>query len=128
MSLGPGVELSYPELVTLLARIANTVSQMPLGLTNISQADQQEDVMLPITPNMMLLSRSSSESPPMEYSADDRFCARLAFVAQVEKEWWERWIKVVLPTLLSYKRWKMDGEEPGGRKSGAAQIPWTVQK
>ena len=86
MFLGPGVELSYPELVTLLARIANTVSQMPLGLTNVSQADQQEDVMLPITPNMMLLSRSSSESPPMEYSADDRFCVRLAFVAQVEKE------------------------------------------
>ena len=107
MSLGPRVELSYPELVTLLARIANTVNQRPLRLTNVSQADQQEDMMLPITPNMMLLSRSSSESPPMEYSADDRFCARLAFMAQVEKEWWERWIKVVLPTLLIYKRWKM---------------------
>ena len=107
MTLGPGVELNYPELVTLLARISNSVNSRPLGLTNVSQSDHQEDTMMPITPNMMLLSRSSSNSPPMEYSADDRFCARLAFVAQVEKEWWERWIKVVLPTLFSYKRWKM---------------------
>ena len=63
--------------------------------------------MMPITPNMMLLSRSSSNSPPMVYSSDDRFCASLSFVAQVEKEWWDRWIKIVLPTLFSYKKWKM---------------------
>ena len=66
--------------------------------------------MMPITPNMMLLARSSNLSPPMEYSADDRFCTRLAYIAQVEKEWWDRWIKVVLPTLFSYKKWKVKKE------------------
>ena len=106
MSLRPGVELNYPELVTLLARISYTVNSRPLGLANVSQSDHQEDMMMPLTPNMMLLSRSSSNSPPMEYSPDERFCARLAYVAQVEKEWWDRWIKVVLPTLFSYKKWK----------------------
>ena len=63
--------------------------------------------MMPLTPNMMLLARSSNISPPLEYSKDDRFCSRLAFISQVEKEWWDRWIKVVLPTLLSYKKWKL---------------------
>ena len=63
--------------------------------------------MMPLTPNQLLLARSSNISPPMEYSSDDRFCTRLAYVAQVEKEWWDRWIKVVLPSLFSYKKWKV---------------------
>ena len=106
LSLHPGVELSYPELVTLLANISYTVNSRPLGLANVSQSSQQDDNMLPLTPNMLLLGRSSNISPPMEYSADERFCTRLAYVSQVEKEWWDRWIKQVLPTLFSYKRWK----------------------
>ena len=110
LSLHPGVVLSYPELQTLLAKISYTVNSRPLGLGNVSSSSQQEDTMLPITPNMMLLARSSNLSPPMEYSADDRFCTRLAYVAQVEKEWWDRWIKVVLPTLFSFKKWKVRKE------------------
>jgi len=55
---------------------------------------------------MLLLGRSSNLSPPMVYSADDRFSRRLAYISQVEQEWWDRWVKSVLPTLLSYKKWK----------------------
>ena len=94
----PGMELSYPELQTLLAKITYTVNSRPLGLASISSSSQQEDTMMPLTPNMLLLARSSNISPSMNYSPDDRFCTRLAYVAQVEKEWWDRWIKVVLPT------------------------------
>ena len=107
LSLHPGVELSYPELQTLLVKITYTVNSRPLGLANISPTSQQEDTMMPLTPNHILLARSSNISPPMDYSKDDRFCSRLAYVAQVEKEWWDRWIKVVLPTLFSYKKWKV---------------------
>ena len=46
----------------------------------------------------------------MTYSKDDRFSSRLAYVAQVEQEWWDRWMKGVLPTLFSYKRWKSKKE------------------
>ena len=62
--------------------------------------------MLPITPNMLLIGRSSDVSPPMVYSADDKFCRRLAYVDQVEQDWWDRWYKQVLPTLFQYKKWK----------------------
>ena len=106
LALHPGIELTYPELVTLLAKISYTVNSRPLGLTSVSPSSQQEDHMMPLTPNMMLLARSSNYSPPLEYSGDDRFCARLAYVAQVEKEWWDRWVKQVLPTLFSYRKWK----------------------
>lgn len=66
--------------------------------------------MLVLTPNHMLLARSSNISPPLEYSAADKFCSRLAYVAEVEKEWWDRWMKQVLPTLFSYKKWKVKQE------------------
>ena len=105
-AIRPGVELSYPELVTLLARIAYTVNDRPLGLAETSASNEQEDFLAPLTPNMMLLGRSSSISPPMTYNANEKFCARLAFVAEVEKDWWRSWVKQVLPTLFSYKKWK----------------------
>ena len=110
LTLHPGVELTYPELQTLLAKITYTVNSRPLGLTSVSEGSQQEDVMMPLTPNMLLLGRSSSVSPPMVYSSDDRFCTRLAYVSQVEQEWWDRWIKNVLPTLLAYRKWKVKRE------------------
>ena len=31
-------------------------------------------------------------------------------MAEVEKEWWDRWIKQVLPNLFSYKKWKVKQE------------------
>ena len=110
LALHPGVVLSYPELVTLLARISCSVNSRPLGLASVSPSSQQEDHMVPLTPNMMLLARSSNSSPTIEYSDDDRFCRRLAYVGEVEKEWWGRWIKQVLPTLFSYKKWKVKKE------------------
>ena len=54
-SLNPGVVLAYDELVTLLARISCSMNSRPLGLANTSYSDQQEDILLPITPNHMLM-------------------------------------------------------------------------
>ena len=86
--------LSYDELVTLLARISCSMNSRPLALANTSYTDPQEDILLPITPNHMLLGRPSPESPPLE------FCQRLAYVDAVEQELWSRWIKTVLPTMV----------------------------
>jgi hypothetical protein len=107
-ALNPGVILAYDELVTLLARISCSINSRPLGLANTSYTDQQEDILLPITPNHMLLGRSSPESPPLEYSEGDKFCQRLAYVDAVEQEWWSRWIKTVLPTMLPVQKWKRE--------------------
>ena len=104
----PGVVLKYGELVTLLARISCSINSRPLGLANISPNDQQEDILQPITPNHMLLGRSSPESPPLEYSDDDKFCQRLAYVAAVEDEWWRRWIRPVLHTLIHARNWERE--------------------
>ena len=107
-ALHPGVILDYGEFITLLARISYSINQRPLGLGHISQSSMQEDNMMPLTPNMMLLGRTSNESPPMEYNEDERFCARLNYVATVETEWWKKWVKEVMPTLLPYTKWKKE--------------------
>ena len=64
--------------------------------------------MVPLTPNMMLLGRSSNESPPLDYSEDEKFCSRLSYVSTVESAWWKKWAKEVLPTLLPYTRWRKE--------------------
>ena len=107
-ALHPGVVLSYDELVTLLSRISYSINQRPLGLANTSQSSQQEDNMVPLTSNMMLLGRSSNESPPLDYSEDDKFCSRLSYVSTVETTWWKKWAKEVLPTLLPFTRWRKE--------------------
>ena len=71
LAINPGVVLSYPELVTLLARISYTINSRPLGLIGVSGTSQQEDHMSPLTPNMMLVGRSSNFSPPLEYRQED---------------------------------------------------------
>lgn len=107
-ALHPGVILDYGEFITLLARISYSINQRPLGLGHTSQSSMQEDNMMPLTPNMMILGRNSNESPPMEYDPDERFCARLNYVATVESEWWKKWVKEVMPTLLPYTKWKKE--------------------
>ena len=59
---------------------------------------------------MLILGRNSNESPPLDYSDDERFCARLAYIAAVESQWWGKWIKEVLPTLLPCRKWKRKEE------------------
>ena len=106
LAIHPSTELSYSELVTLLARISYSINSRPLTLRNESSNSQQEDNMLPITPNQLLLGRSSIEVPDLEYDESNKFSARLSYVQQVHQSWWERWIQDVLPTLVPCKRWK----------------------
>ena len=42
----------------------------------------------------------------MEYSECEKFCPRVAFFSAIEKEWWNRWVKTVLPTLFPARKWK----------------------
>ena len=58
-----------------------------------------------ITPNQLLLGRSSDYSPPIDYREEDgKWSRRLAYVSN--DSWWSLWIKQVLPTLVPIKRWR----------------------
>ena len=106
LALHPGVELTYAELVTLLAKITYSINSRPLSLADTSANSQQEDVMLPLTANHLLLGKATIDVPDMEYDERNKFSARLSYVQEVYKSWWDRWIRDVLPTLVPCKRWK----------------------
>ena len=106
LALEPGVELTYSEMVTLLAKITFSINSRPLSISDISPGSQQEDVLQPLTPNHLLLGRATIETPKMEFDEDDRFSTRLSYLQQVYMAWWNRWIQDVLPTLVPCKRWK----------------------
>ena len=106
LGLQTGEILTYAELVTLLARIATSVNSRPLSISNTSSNSEQDDIPMPITPNHLLLARSTSEPTKLEYDDGDKFSRRLAFVQSLQDEWWRRWIAEVLPTLVPCKKWK----------------------
>ena len=62
--------------------------------------------MMPFTPNHLLLGKATIEVPDIDYDEGDKFSARIAYVQQVHRAWWDRWIQDVLPTLVLCKRWK----------------------
>ena len=82
LAINPGVILTYPEFVTLIARVLYRT----LGLVGVSGSSQQEDHIQPLTPNMMLIGKSSNFSPPLQYSADDRFCTHKASLCESGRE------------------------------------------
>ena len=67
LELSPGVELTYAEMVTLLAKISYSINSSPLTIHDTSPTSQQEDVMVPLTPNHLLLGRATIYVPDMEY-------------------------------------------------------------
>ena len=106
LAIHPSVELTYAELVTLLAKISYSVNSRPLSIKAISPNSQQEDMMMPLTPNHLLLGRATIDVPDLEYEESNKFSARMSYVQQVYKVWWEKWIQDILPTLVPCKRWK----------------------
>ena len=105
-SFPTGKELKYSEMITLLARITFSINSRPLALASVSSTSQQEDELMPLTPNQLLLGHNTAEAPTMEYSESDKFSARLNYIEAVHNEWWQRWIEEVLPTLIPCRKWK----------------------
>ena len=106
-ALPAGVILSFSELNTLCAKMSFAINARPLGIGNISHSNQQEDFLSVVTPNQLLLGRSSESSPAMQYKEEDgKLTRRLAYVTSVYNSWWSNWIRQVLPTLVPIRRWR----------------------
>ena len=101
-----GKDLTYSEFETLLARVEYSINCRPLALASTSNTSQQEETLQPLTPNQLLLGRNTAEVPSMEYDQYNKFSARIAYVQSVHKDWWDKWIVEVLPTLVPCRKWK----------------------
>ena len=101
-----GSRLTYSEMETVLGRVEYSVNSRPLALATVSSTSQQEDFLQPLTPNQLQLGRNTAEVPAMDYDPSNKFSARLAYVENVHKHWWDQWIIEVLPTLIPVRKWK----------------------
>ena len=101
-----GKDLTYSEFETLLGRVEYSINSRPLALASTSNTSQQEETLQPLSPNQLLLGRNTAEVPSMEYDQHHKFNARIAYVQNVHKDWWDKWIVEVLPTLVPYRKWK----------------------
>ena len=70
LALGKGVDVTYSELVTLLAKITYSINCRPLSIANIGPSSQQCDDLQLLTPNHLLLGRETIISPDMEFDRD----------------------------------------------------------
>ena len=105
-ALPTGSQLTYSEMETLLGRVEYSVNSRPLALAAVSNTSQQEEFLQPLTPNQLQLGRNTAEVPAMNFDPSNKFSRRLAYVESVHKEWWNRWVIEVLPTLIPCPKWK----------------------
>ena len=67
-----------------------------------------EGEMLPITPNHLLLGKTSN-TPPVhgEFdNASDKYAKAVKLIEEIEEDWWDKWYSQVFDSLLPYRKWR----------------------
>jgi hypothetical protein len=98
--VGPHI-FSFSELQTILFEVANIVNSRPIGVVSGSDPDDPQ----PLTPNDLLLGRSTGEVPQGPFDSGKSITKRFRFVQQLITEWWDAWYRTVLPTLVPSYKW-----------------------
>ena len=106
--LNPGNDLTYAELSCLLARAANQVNERPLGIRHHQMGSPDVCV---ITPNLLL--QGSRTCAAQTHSEDfdtymSRLTLRLGYIEQCYQDWWNLWLTSVWPSLVPFRRWKVE--------------------
>ena len=96
-------ELTYSELVTLLAEISYTINCRPIGVFG---GNDQSDEIQPLTPNQLLLGRSSFDSKAPVYDLSTSLPKRVAYIRSLLDKWWTMWYQQVFPHLIPCKKWR----------------------
>ena len=95
--------LSYAELLTVLAQVANIVNYRPIWAKVLTEGD-----MVPLTVNQLLLGRTST-SPLCEgevMGEEGEFRASSGYVNNLLNTWWSLWKQQGFASLLPYNKLK----------------------
>ena len=96
--------LTYPELCTLLSRVANIVNNRPVGVRNLG-----EEQMLPLTINQLLLGRTETAENETVGEEEENYEGADKYQEELLTVWWNMWKIQVLPSLIPYNRYKDAG-------------------
>ena len=81
--------------------IANIVNSRPIGIISGSDPTCPD----PITPNHLLLGRSTTEVATGPFDETRDVNKRYKFLQQLVDSWWNRWYESVLPSLVPCYKW-----------------------
>ena len=93
--------LSFSGLQMVFFEIANIINARPVGVVSGSDPTCPE----PITPNHLLLGRSTSDVVTGPFINTRNVNRRYEFVQQLIEAWWTRWYERVLPSLVPCYKW-----------------------
>lgn len=93
--------LTASGLQMVMFEVANLINARPIGIVTGSDPTQPE----PITPNHLLLGRSTPEVVVGPFDNTDNVNRRLRFLNTLVSDWWTRWYDSVLPSLAPSYKW-----------------------
>ena len=105
--LTSGDTLNYAEYCAVLARAADIINNRPLGIRKSGGA---EGDLVPVTPNLLLLSKTGSAGSDVDKFEDrlDKYTRRQRYQDRVLSEWWDLWYAQVFSSLFPYTKWKKE--------------------
>ena len=110
--------MNVVEMLTALKRVACVINSCPLAakdkrglVMGALGSGQQEDsshpdYLEPITANTLLLGRSGVDPDDREYELDCGPRKRLAYIRQMEQDWWEQYKLECFEYLLPTDKWR----------------------
>ena len=102
--------LSPAEYLTAAYDIANTVNERPIGYR--PSIDSSINI---LTPNSLLIGRSSSKNPGNWLPESGNMKTRLQLVSSITDQFWLRWTELYAPSLIRQLKWHKPSKnlEPG---------------
>ena len=97
--------LNYAEFETVLRKACNIINDRPLAVKK--SGNKKDGEILPISPNTLLLGRTSLQPPSLVDSEDgNKLTRRMKFIQEVEENWWSLWFSQVWQDLFPRQKWK----------------------
>ncbi|XP_046555837.1 uncharacterized protein LOC124265090 [Haliotis rubra] len=98
--------LSWNEMSTAFAEAECLLNSRPLGYTSSDPNNLQ-----PLTPNHFLLGRATADIPQGPYQETKNLHKRFEFVQMLVQQFWKRFIREYMPTLMRRAKWRIQGRQ-----------------
>ena len=92
--------LTYSEFQTVLMECANLINERPIGRHPTSHEDG-----VYLSPNDLLLGRSTSKVPCSQFDVSSSKYQRFKFVQRITDAFWRRWTEDYFPSLIIQQKW-----------------------
>ena len=94
--------LTFAGLQTVFYEVATLINARPIGIVSGSDPTCP----MPITPNHLLLGRSTPDVAHGLFDNDESASKRQIFLQSLVEDWWKNWYRNVLPSLVPSYKWR----------------------